>query len=89
MREHDRTDEREFRSSGQTHRGMRLVDRKSPSVDELAGLPMVAMVGRQRAEAILRVRPFPRSADVAPEQDPSSEPVDDLKAGSARWDRAA
>lgn len=81
MAEHNHPGEQEPRSYGQTHHENRMVDLNKASVDELADLPMV---GRERAEALAKARPFRSWQDVGKVPGFSSGMVDDLKSGGAQ-----
>lgn len=78
--QHHHPGQQEPRSYGQTHHETTRVDLNAASVDELADLPMV---GRQRAEAIVKARPFRSWEEVERVEGFSTGMVDDLKSGGA------
>ena len=78
---HKHPGQNEPRSYGQTHHEARIIDLNTASIDELADLPMV---GRERAEAIAKARPFRSWADVERIPGMSAGMIDDLKSGGAQ-----
>lgn len=78
---HEHPGEDEPRSYGQTHHEKRTVDLNTAGIDELADLPMV---GRERAQAIARARPFHSWEDVRRIPGMSDGMIDDLKSGGAQ-----
>lgn len=78
---HNHPGQREPRSYGQTHHENALVDLNAASEKEIAELPMV---GPERAQAILKARPFQSWEDVERVPGVSLGMVDDLKSGGAQ-----
>jgi DNA uptake protein ComE-like DNA-binding protein len=77
---HGHPGQKEPRAHGETHHERRVVDLNTASEDELAELPMV---GRKRAEDLVRHRPFKSWEDVEGVPGFDKGMVDDLKSGGA------
>lgn len=78
--EHDHPGLAEPRSHGETHHENRNVDLNSADEQTLADLPMV---GPERAQALIRNRPFDSWAEVEKVPGFDGGMVDDLKSGGA------
>lgn len=78
---HNHPGQREPRSYGRTHHENAVVNLNAASEKEIAELPMV---GPERAQAILKARPFQSWEDVERIPGLSAGMVDDLKSGGAQ-----
>jgi DNA uptake protein ComE-like DNA-binding protein len=81
QQDHGHPGQKEPRSHGETHHENRIVDLNYVSEEELANLPMV---GKQRAQDLIRHRPFRSWEEVEKVPGISKGMVDDLKSGGAQ-----
>jgi DNA uptake protein ComE-like DNA-binding protein len=80
MTEHQHPRQAEPRSHRETHHENRRIDLNHATVEELASLPMI---GKSRAEQLVKARPFRSWEDVEKVPGFSKGLVDDLKSGGA------
>ena len=83
MANHEHAGENEPRSYDQTHHEKSNIDLNSASAEEIAKLPMV---GPDRANDIVRNRPYRNWEDLEKTPGISKGMIDDLKSGGARID---
>jgi len=82
MAEHKHPGEKEPRAKGRTHHENLSIDLNTATMEQLAALPMV---GRERAQAIIKARPIRDWHQI--EEIPGFGPgmIDDLKSGGAHF----
>lgn len=78
---HNHPGQSEPRAHGETHHENRILDLNAASMEELADLPMV---GPERAQELIRRRPFRDWSEVKAIPGFASGMVDDLKSGGAQ-----